>query len=102
MAQQEIVITLENIEAIINKVTVELIIENGILSERKRLKQWMQVKEFKRVSFSLNIQLINDLMDFIQENKLGEYEEGTTARNMMEELGKHVGLLHFLYKRGKP
>ena len=95
-------INLENIEEIINKVTVELIIENGILSERKRLKEWMQVKEFKRYSLSMNIQLINDLMDFLKENNLDNYKDGTTARNMMEELGKNMGLVHFLYKRGKP
>ena len=102
MAQQEIEITLDNIEAIINKVTVKLIIENGILSERKRLKEWMQVKEFKRYSNSLNIQLINDLMDFIKMHNLSQYEDGTTARNMMEQLRANFGLITFLYKRGKP
>ena len=102
MEQQEVVITLDNIEAIINKVTVELIIENGKLSERKRLKEWMQVKEFKRYTLSMDIQLINNLMCFLKENNLDNYKDGTTARNMMNQLGENMGLVHFLYKRGKP
>ena len=83
-------ITLDNFEALVNAITVELIIENGKLMERKRLKEWMQVKEFKRYSFSLNIQLINELMDFMDLHNLGKFEDGTTPRNMMDQIGENL------------
>jgi hypothetical protein len=49
----------------------------------------------------MDIQTINEIMDFMKVNNLGEFEEGTTPRNMMDQLGENMRLTTLLKNRGK-
>ena len=95
-------ITLENYETIINSITIVFIIENGKLLARKKAKEWMQKKEYIRYCTIMDIQSVNEMMNFLKKHNLTEYEEGTTARNMMESMGENMRLARFLYKRVRP
>ncbi len=95
-------ITLENFETVVNDLTVKMMMENVKLKTRLETRKWMTKTEYMSYAMDLDIKSLNDIMDFMKLNDLGEFEEGTTPRNMMEQMGETMRLTHLLLKRGKP
>ena len=94
-------ITLENYEQIINKYTVDIIIKNGILRERKSLRKWMSQKEYDNYVLMLDLKKYQILVEFLASNDLTNMDKGSTIDNLYTLLEENCDLAIFLKRKGK-
>ncbi len=82
-------ITHDNFEEVVNKFTVELILDNGSLKERLGEKQWISKREALKGFSRTKLNRLEQLIIFRETNNLGEIEKGSTYDNYQSIWGKY-------------
>ncbi len=89
-------LTHENFESIINAITVEMILANANFTDRLHKSQKMGDAESKETFLHINFDIQKAIIEFMHENNMDKYEEGTTTRNMMLQFGQYLKSLGML------
>ena len=93
-------VTEENVEEIINKLTIDFILENGILRERLEKRDWMTKTDMIIYMEKMDMESMSGIFALIDKLDPNAMDDGSTLKNMLDQFKDYMEKLNRLSNRG--
>ena len=97
----KVTVTAENYEELVNKLTIDFIVRNGVLQERLEKRQWMTKTEHIKYINEFDWDTMESLLPYMDKNKIVRFVEGSTYWNYFDQYLTNSELLMLLKNRGE-